>query len=65
MEEKLNIGNGIVAPLSYETIMEADEGSRRMMEAVMKGELDPNLPDEELVEKAIKYYLPESENPEE
>lgn len=45
MAEQMKIGNGIVAPLTYETIEEAEAGRNRMQEAIEKGELDGSLRD--------------------
>ena len=58
MAEILKIGNGIVAPLTYETIEEADKGTGRMVEAMERegwkpAEMDPV----ELMRKTNQYYL--------
>lgn len=45
MAEQMKVGNGIVAPLTYEIIEEAEAGRSRMMEAIKKGELNTSLLD--------------------
>lgn len=57
MTEILQIGNGIVAPLTYETIEEAEEGTGRMHEAMKRGELKEDLTLEEWLQQASKYYM--------
>lgn len=57
MAEILKIGNGIVAPLTYETIEEADEGTGKMVEAMKRGELKEDLTLEEWLRQARKYYM--------
>ncbi len=57
MAEILQIGNGIVAPLTYETIEEVEAGTGRMREAMEQegwnpAEMDPV----ELMRKTNQYY---------
>lgn len=60
MAEFLQIGNGIVAPLTYEIMERADERTSRMMsnftEAMKQGELHADLPLEKLCRQVNKYY---------
>ena len=59
MSEKMVIGNGIVAPLTYETIEAAEEGGYRVQLAIEKGLLDEKLLDdlEEWFRQTQKYYI--------
>ena len=57
MAEILKIGNGIVAPLTYETMEEAEKGTGRMVEAMKCGELKEDLTLEEWLRQAKKYYI--------
>ena len=57
MAEILKIGNGIVTPLTYETMEEAEQGTGRMVEAMKCGELKEELPLEEWLRQARKYYI--------
>ncbi len=57
MAEILKIGNGIVTPLTYETIGEAGKGTGKMIDAMKRGELKEDLPLEEWLRQARKYYI--------
>lgn len=57
MAEILKIGNGIVTPLTYETMEEAEKGTGKMIEAMKRGELKEGLPLEEWLRQARKYYI--------
>lgn len=57
MAEILKIGNGIVTPLTYETMEEAEKGTGKMIEAMKHGELKEELPLEEWLRQARKYYI--------
>lgn len=51
------IGNGIVAPLTYETIERAEKATGRVVEAMQREKWDiANMTPEEWMEKADKYY---------
>lgn len=57
MAEFLQIGNGIVAPLTYETIEEAEEGTGRMVEAMKREGWNPAEMDSvELMRRTNQYY---------
>ncbi len=60
MSEKMVIGNGIVAPLTYETMEAAEEGGYRVQLAIEKGILDEKLLTDNLEEwfrQTQKYYI--------
>ncbi len=57
MAETVKIGNGIVAPLTYETMEEAEKGTGKMIDAMKRGELKEDLPVEEWLRQARKYYI--------
>ena len=57
MAEILKIGNGIVTPLTYETMEEAEKGTGKMIDAMKRGELKEELPLEEWLRQARKYYI--------
>ena len=57
MVEEMKIGNGNVAPLTYETIERAEDSRSKAVEAMKKEDWDiANMFPEELLKKQKKYY---------
>ena len=57
MAEKMKIGNGNVAPLTYETMERAEDSRTKAVEAMKRENWDiANMAPEELMKKLQKFY---------
>ena len=56
MGKKIRIGNGIVAPLTYETMEAAEEGTLRLRLAIEQGKVDDELLRDSKKEDVIEWF---------
>ena len=57
MAKKIKIGNGYVAPLSYEIIERTEDSRTKAIDAAKKEKWDiDNMTPEELLKRSKKYY---------